>query len=181
MPSNSFTYDWSASTDATLADIERLEAAGRFDEAFARMAARNRTDRQNLIYGGVDPDALSDQVALQFKAIEAAFQADTFDRFASGNGSAAPIFVVGMPRSGSTLVEQILATHPRVIGLSEPAHLWHVLNGRADWLVPGSVPADYFRRLAAELLKAMGDLGWERRASSSTSCWRTTASSARSA
>src|SRR5262249_52167108 len=30
-----------------------------------------------------------------------------------------PVFVVGMPRSGSTLVEQILASHPRVFGAGE--------------------------------------------------------------
>ena len=36
-----------------------------------------------------------------------------------GNRSAEPIFIVGMPRSGSTLVEQILASHPRVFGAGE--------------------------------------------------------------
>jgi tetratricopeptide (TPR) repeat protein len=36
-----------------------------------------------------------------------------------GNPSELPIFIVGMPRSGSTLVEQILASHPRVFGAGE--------------------------------------------------------------
>ena len=36
-----------------------------------------------------------------------------------GNPSALPIFIVGMPRSGSTLIEQVLASHPRVIGGGE--------------------------------------------------------------
>jgi hypothetical protein len=36
-----------------------------------------------------------------------------------GNRSAEPIFIVGMPRSGSTLIEQILASHPRVFGAGE--------------------------------------------------------------
>jgi len=30
-----------------------------------------------------------------------------------------PVFVVGMPRSGSTLVEQILASHPGVVGAGD--------------------------------------------------------------
>ncbi len=33
-----------------------------------------------------------------------------------GNPSPVPVFIVGMPRSGSTLVEQILASHPQVFG-----------------------------------------------------------------
>jgi hypothetical protein len=36
-----------------------------------------------------------------------------------GDPSAAPIFIVGMPRSGSTLIEQVLASHPRVFGAGE--------------------------------------------------------------
>jgi len=36
-----------------------------------------------------------------------------------GNRSATPIFIVGMPRSGSTLVEQILASHPSIFGAGE--------------------------------------------------------------
>jgi hypothetical protein len=37
----------------------------------------------------------------------------------SGDPSELPVFVVGMPRSGSTLVEQILAAHPKVLGAGE--------------------------------------------------------------
>ncbi len=44
-----------------------------------------------------------------------AFDASLFDRFsAAGDPSTRPIFVLGMPRSGSTLTEQILASHPQV-------------------------------------------------------------------
>ena len=41
------------------------------------------------------------------------------DRRGSGSASDAPIFVIGLPRSGSTLVEQILASHPAVEGTME--------------------------------------------------------------
>lgn len=36
-----------------------------------------------------------------------------------GNRSAGPVFIIGMPRSGTTLIEQILASHPRVFGAGE--------------------------------------------------------------
>lgn len=52
--------------------------------------------------------------------IRAFFDTAFFARHAgSGDSSAAPIFIVGLPRSGSTLVEQILASHSRVEGTME--------------------------------------------------------------
>ena len=49
-----------------------------------------------------------------------AFPAEIFPRFAgAGSRAAAPIFVVGMPRSGSTLIEQILSSHPAIHGAGE--------------------------------------------------------------
>src|SRR5262249_13710377 len=36
-----------------------------------------------------------------------------------GNPSPVPVFIIGMPRSGTTLIEQILASHPKVFGAGE--------------------------------------------------------------
>lgn len=44
----------------------------------------------------------------------------------------APIFIVGMGRSGSTLLGKILSLHPEVGFLNEPKALWHVAVGRED-------------------------------------------------
>jgi len=55
-----------------------------------------------------------------FDEIKAAFPAKVFtDRPFAGLSSAKPVFIVGMPRSGSTLVEQILSSHPDVFGAGE--------------------------------------------------------------
>jgi tetratricopeptide (TPR) repeat protein len=55
-----------------------------------------------------------------FDQIKAAFPAEMFaERRFPGVSSDKPIFVVGMPRSGSTLVEQILSSHPDVFGAGE--------------------------------------------------------------
>ena len=40
-----------------------------------------------------------------------------------GDPSSAPVFIVGMPRSGTTLVEQLLASHPAVFGAGERLEL----------------------------------------------------------
>lgn len=58
----------------------------------------------------------------------------------AANRDPAPIFIVGMPRSGTTLCEQILAAHRAVHGAGERSALgsaFHVLGGSVDY--PGSV------------------------------------------
>lgn len=45
----------------------------------------------------------------------------------------APIFIVGMPRSGTTLAEQILASHPQVEGLGELPHIMDIALGVSEW------------------------------------------------
>jgi tetratricopeptide (TPR) repeat protein len=60
---------------------------------------------------------------------EAFFEA----RAGLGNPDPGPIFIVGMPRSGSTLVEQILASHSRVEGLSELPTITNLARAIRDY------------------------------------------------
>jgi len=72
-----------------------------------------------------------------------------------GNPSMVPIFIVGMPRSGTTLVEQILASHPEVFGAGELTEFSKAVtslgmsNGALSY--PEAVPA-----LSAEELRQLG-------------------------
>lgn len=82
-----------------------------YDRAFAHFREGNR-----LFEGTVD---MWDQRSL-FDAVMATFTADamrTLPRAAIEAES--PVFIVGMPRSGTTLVEQIMASHPEVTGAGE--------------------------------------------------------------
>ena len=64
-----------------------------------------------------------------FDRIESAFTAELIDaKSGLGDPSGVPIFVLGMPRSGTTLVEQILASHPRVHGAGELKTLNEVVD-----------------------------------------------------
>src|SRR5262249_28222782 len=78
-----------------------------------------------------------------------------------GVDSELPVFVVGMPRSGTTLVEQILASHPDVFGAGELVELPRLIEGLPGRLhTPTGFPAclariepDSVRAMAAEYLQ----------------------------
>ncbi len=98
------------------------EGHQRYDEAFSCLKIANRIKRDSISF------ELSKSVAV-VKSIIAAFDRPLFERHAgSGRGDATPIFVLGMPRSGTTLVEQILASHPRVHGAGEQPYVEATLN-----------------------------------------------------
>ncbi len=53
-----------------------------------------------------------------------------------------PIFIVGMPRSGTTQAEQILASHPQVAGLGKLSYINEIAHGIGDWCeAEGTFPA----------------------------------------
>jgi tetratricopeptide (TPR) repeat protein len=107
----------------------RREDAGTYDEAFAAYAEGNRLQCQSL--------APADRRAAQ-EALDARFVERIQSTFGGGFLRAAarasdtdarvPVFVVGMPRSGTSLVEQMLASHPAVHGGGEMRHLPAVLE-----------------------------------------------------
>jgi tetratricopeptide (TPR) repeat protein len=82
-------------------------------QAFGHYATGNRERRALLPYDADETTRLVDQMIARYSA-------ETFAANAGqGCPDPAPIFVLGMPRSGSTLVEQILASHSQVEGTSE--------------------------------------------------------------
>lgn len=90
-----------------------LEDEGQFAASFEHYSRGNALQRATI---GHDADAATAQV-LRAKAV---YTASFFaDRSGWGSGRADPIFIVGMPRSGSTLLEQMLASHPQVEGTRE--------------------------------------------------------------
>ncbi len=85
-----------------------LEDRGEYARAFQLYAAGNRARRALAHYDPVQTEVIHDR-------IRAVFDAGFLARHAgAGDPDPAPIFVVGLPRSGSTLIEQVLASHPAV-------------------------------------------------------------------
>ena len=130
---------------------QALDEAGDPGGAFPFLVEGNALRRAQIGY--------DEAVALaQLEAIEAAFTPELMTAMAGkGDPSGLPVFVVGMPRSGTTLIEQILASRPGVFAAGETAALPDALaaqtiagGGRLDF--PRSVkrlPAKAWREIGA--------------------------------
>ena len=92
---------------------DAAEEGGEYDEAFARYEAANAALRSTFEFDIVAEDAIADAL------IETCSKAFAAKHKATGHASRRPIFVLGMPRSGTSLVEQILASHSDVFGAGE--------------------------------------------------------------
>lgn len=123
------------------------DAGEDFDASFRHYEAGASARRSRFEY-----DVRADEAC--FSRIAEVFSAETVDRLmALGHDSSVPIFVVGMPRSGTTMVENLLAGHSRVHGAGERFDIDRLVGetGRArgehfpDW-VPG-LDAGESRRL----------------------------------
>jgi tetratricopeptide (TPR) repeat protein len=91
--------------------------AGEAGRAFEHFGTGNRLKRATFQYDAAATGAWMARIAETFSA-------PLFERLrGAGDPSPKPIFVIGMPRSGTTLVEQILASHPQVHGAGELAAL----------------------------------------------------------
>lgn len=97
-----------------------------FEEAFAHYAEGNRLRRESA---GYNEDAMAAHVRRSKALLSTAFFAK---RSAYGTASAEPIFIVGLPRAGSTLVEQILASHSLVEGTMELPHITGIVKSLAE-------------------------------------------------
>ncbi|MDH5345583.1 MAG: sulfotransferase, partial [Gammaproteobacteria bacterium] len=115
------------------------EAARDYDRAFHYFSRCNAVRRKQEYYDPVETEFLYDRII------------DVFDsellakKTAEPDADATPIFIVGLPRSGSTLLEQILASHSRVEGTHELSDLPRVVRS-----LPGLGNS---RRLYPEALK----------------------------
>src|SRR5665213_2398132 len=119
-----------------------LEDTGDYRRALAGLHIGNDLKRRQVRY---DEPA----VAEVFQRIAAVFDKNLCDRFeGAGDPSEVPVFVLGMPRSGSTLIEQILASHPRVHGGGELVDLESAIR---DFTFPDAIP-----RLDAGKLRRIG-------------------------
>lgn len=132
-----------------------LEDAGRYEDSFGHYSEGAALRRAQIRY---DADETSAHAARSKALFTPAFFAE---RKGWGSPAPDPIFVVGLPRSGSTLVEQILASHSQVEGTMELPDVIAIakrLGGRrGEGLYPEALA-----QLDADALRALGEEYLER-------------------
>ena len=149
-----------------------LEAAGRSAEAFDVFRAANAARRATIRWNAAAVSALVDDILAAFAAAPAV----------SGDAHRGDdvVFLVGMPRSGSTLAEQILAAHPRVTGGGETGWVAAILQAESQrrgarfphWIASAS--GDDWSRLGREYLARVARHGGDMRFTDKTPTnWQT--------
>ena len=104
-----------------------LEDRGQYVESFNYYERGNRLKRDELKY---DWRRISGEIDLQVEHVSSAL---LDSKRGSGSSARDPIFIVGLPRAGSTLIEQILASHSQIEGTMELPNilaLAHKIDGR---------------------------------------------------
>ena len=116
----SLARDWRGKVALRHALAKEYEDLGQYDRSFEHLACGARVRREHLQYD-VDIDvATADWIIETYPAMELA-QLPAASAPADG-ADGAPIFIVGLPRSGSTLIERILASHSGVLAGGELPH-----------------------------------------------------------
>ena len=91
---------------------KEYEDLQQYDKSFSALHRGASANRSTLLY-----DSQSELAALE--TIRAKFTSETLASLSAGFESAGPIFIVGMPRTGTTLVERILTSHSQVRAVGE--------------------------------------------------------------
>jgi tetratricopeptide (TPR) repeat protein len=145
---------------------KELEDIGEYQESFAALNEGNRIKRSTLDYRvQTDLDAM--------QKVMTHYTRDALAQAATGEAAAGPIFIVGMPRTGTTLVERILGSHSDVVSLGElvdfPAEMTalaqqtYASSGATDPdLLRTSLQMD-FAELGRNYLRAVRPLAGERK------------------
>jgi len=103
-----------------------LEDRGEHERALKHYITGGKMKRAQLEYNEAETFSF-------FDMIREAFPKEFFeDRKYAGLPDERPVFIIGMPRSGSTLVEQILSSHPDIYGAGEVKYLSRALGQLRD-------------------------------------------------
>jgi tetratricopeptide (TPR) repeat protein len=154
-----------------------------YDAAFEAYAEANRLRRENLSLAFTDAAAervlpkekvaaatLADaerQLVHFVTEMRTMFSAQYLTHFGGGGvANAAPIFIVGMPRSGSTLLEQILSSHPDVSGFGETAAMSDAFRSQmptSRGQITEAFKQTFYRRVGETYLRLLAERGWDGR------------------
>jgi hypothetical protein len=118
-----------------------------YDEAFKNYAIGNTIKHRMVEFDAVEHSAWVDRVLAEYD--EEFFRTHSRE----GNASTRPLFVIGMIRSGTSLVEQILASHSRVYGAGELLEITRLVTDLPATLKTTSEYPECVRQLDADTIR----------------------------
>ena len=134
-----------------------FDDCGEYAKAFEHYSKGNAAKAQKVSFD-------SEKHVASLGLLRDTFDRTLFSRLSSwGDASDLPVFIIGMPRSGTSLVEQILASHPQFHGAGELTHLWK-MSRRLGSMLESTKPyptcvrdmtQDVIRELANEYLSIL--------------------------
>lgn len=122
-----------------------LHALGRHDDAWCALQRGNAVRRAQVSYDARATEALLEAIAA---ACDASFATRVAKRPNDASDAPVPVFIVGMHRSGTTLLERILAGHPQVADGGETQLFAAQLSQATDHGISGALDAIALERLA---------------------------------
>ena len=132
---------------------QACEAIEDFDEAFTQLDSGNHIRKQQTKYS---IDRMNQEIQAQIDVCDKEF----FDQMGSGGiNTNEPIFILGLPRAGSTLIEQILASHSMIDGTLELPNILTMaqdLRGEDIYGTLGKYPGS-MKNLSSDERKEMGN------------------------
>jgi hypothetical protein len=152
------SLDWEEQTALHFALAKMFADNADYKQSFRHLLDGNALKRKQVHYDESATLAANDDLRATF----------TTELLAANRGvgepSAVPVFVVGMPRSGSTLVEQLLSSHPKVFGAGEIADFFDaaVEVGGANLEAlhfsreNSKILRDQLRQIGADYMKRIG-------------------------
>lgn len=136
---------------------EALDKLGRYDEAFAAFARANQQQHaQSAATWAADFGPLSLSAVERLTAFVESVDLSTW-LLAPPSTDPTPVFLVGFPRSGTTLLDQILASHPKITTLEER----DTLADSAMALVRSEGTFDFWATIADVDLEQLRTLYWQ--------------------
>jgi tetratricopeptide (TPR) repeat protein len=118
-----------------LALSKEYEDLGDYDKAFTHLVAGKASCRARQVYSSASDETM-------FAALMDAFPAASTD----GHPSAEPIFVFGMPRTGTTLIERIISSHPEVYSAGELQNFGMAVKRASGSRTPAMLDVDTIQR-----------------------------------
>jgi hypothetical protein len=130
-----------------------LEDRREYSVSFEHYALGNHLRRTQLRYR-------ADEMSTHVQRVKSSFTAQFFaERMSHGAAAPDPIFIVGLPRSGSTLLEQILSSHSQVEGTMELPDIAGIARSLSDTGRKSQIPgyATVLKALSADECRELGE------------------------